>query len=189
MLKYLSILVALGSFGLTNCSTKRFSDVVPETRGTALGSVTIGKENADYFVVPSGQTVAGGYDHSPSSIVVFKTKERHPGYRAAHLAGAPVRTVNKVGSGVIGGVTDIAGALITQPFQSRPEPSQARSAHHGHPAVYPSSSARPSSNLAYPALSVAPEAARSTFNPALHHRPPSTHHHMHNPYSNPFRIY
>ena len=183
MMKTSSFLVILLSISLTNCSTKRFADVVPETQGTALGSVKIGKENADYFVIPSKQTFESGGEESPAQVVVFKTKERHPSYRAAHLAGAPVRTVNKVGSTVIGGVTDIAGVLVTQPFQrqvARPI-DQPRSVH-------PSIADVREREVVSPSISVGPESG-SFQNPALHRQPVShSRYHAHNPYRNPLLL-
>ena len=152
MLKQISILVILVSLSLTNCSTKRFADVVPETQGTPLGSVKIGKENADYFIVPSKQSFEGDPEESPAQLVVFKTKERHPSYRAAHLAGAPIRSVNKVGSTVIGSVTDIAGVLVAKPFQkqeARPI-EQPRSAH-------PSMASMRQNEVVSPAISIGPQ--------------------------------
>jgi hypothetical protein len=183
MIKNTSFLVILISVGLTSCSTKRFADVVPETQGTPLGSVKIGKENADYFVVPSKQTFHGDAEESPAQVVVFKTKERHPSYRAAHLAGAPVRTVNKVGSTVIGGVTDIAGVLVTQPFQKQEaQPiDQPRSTH-------PSMASIRQQEVVSPSLSVGPQSG-SYQNPVLHRQPLAhARYHAHNPYRNPLLI-
>ncbi len=137
MLKQISFLTIAVSLGLTSCSTKRFSDVVPETYGTELGNVVIGKENADYFIVPSGKPVAG-QDESPSQLVLFKTKERHPSYRAAHLAGAPVRGVNRVTSTLASGVVNTAGAIVSAPFK-KPDPKSY--AHQAHGIATPQSSA------------------------------------------------
>ena len=183
MLKQTSFLVIIVSLSLTNCSTNRFADVVPETQGTPLGAVKIGKENADYFVVPSKKTFEGNPEQSPAQVVVFKTKERHPSYRAAHLAGAPARTVNKVGSTVIGGVTDIAGALITQPFQKQEtQPlEQPRSAH-------PSMASMRQREVVSPSLSVGPQSG-SYQNPARHRQPVAhSKNHAHNPYQNPLLL-
>ena len=186
MLKQTSILVILVSLALTSCSTKRFADVVPETQGTPLGSVKIGKENADYFVVPSKQSFEGDPEQSPAQVVVFKTKERHPSYRAAHLAGAPARTVNKVSSTVVGGVTDIAGVLVTKPFLKQEAQPVARL-----PRSAPSASSMASvreREVVSPAISVGPQSG-SYQNPALYRQPVAhSRLHAHNPYRNPLLL-
>ncbi len=141
MLKQISFLAIAVSISLTSCSTKRFSDVVPETYGTELGNVVIGKENADYFIVPSGNPVAD-QDESPSQLVLFKTKERHPSYRAANLAGAPVRGVNRVTSTLASGVVNTAGAIVTAPFK-KPDPKTYAHQAHGVATPQPSTQAAP----------------------------------------------
>lgn len=207
-MKMLSFLILTASLTSVNCSTKRFADVVPETRGTALGDVVIGKENADYFVVPSRNAV-GYQQEDPAAIVVFKTKERHPSYKAAKLAGAPMRTVNRVGSTVIGGVTDIAGALVTQPFQKQDPQQVPAFASSASPvtassptapifgpsqplASAPSTSPSPSayqdrSQLGSTALSSA-DAYPQVF-PSLHQQRPQRPSYAYNPYRYPFRLY
>ena len=50
MLKKLSILIFFITATMTGCKTMRFGDVLPETRGTPLGDVVLGQENADFFV-------------------------------------------------------------------------------------------------------------------------------------------
>ncbi len=207
-MKMLSFVILAASFTSVSCSTKRFADVAPETRGTALGEVVIGKENADYFVVPTRNSI-GYQQEDPAAIVVFKTKERHPSYKAAKLAGAPMRTVNRVGSTVIGGVTDIAGALVTQPFQKQDAPQVAAVASSPSPAIAPiataplygpsqplasapTTSPTPSSyqdhsHLGSTALSSA--AAFPQVIPSLHQQRPNRSSYAYNPYRYPFRLY
>ena len=188
MLKQSSFLVILVSLSLTNCSTKRFADVVPETQGTPLGSVNIGKENADYFVVPSKQSFEGDPEESPAQVVVFKTKERHPSYRAAHLVGAPFRTVNKVSSTIFGGATDVGGALVTKPFlkqEARPV-EQPRSAHPSIASIREASIRE--DEVASPSISLGPQSG-SYRNPALQRQPVAhSRYHARNPYKNPLLL-
>jgi len=181
MLKQISFLAISVSISLTSCSTKRFSDVVPETRGTELGNVVIGKENADYFIVPSGNPVAD-QEESPSQLVLFKTKERHPSYRAAHLAGAPVRGVNRVTSTLASSVVNTAGAIVTAPFK-KPDPETYAHEAHGIATPRPSAQAAPifgpvagsvSSNFSNP-ITNPPYARHTTLNDQ----------HAHNPVRNP----
>jgi len=186
-MKTLSVLAILLSASLTSCSTKRFSDVVPETHGTELGNVVIGKENADYFIVPSGKPVSG-QDESPAQLILFKTKERHPSYRAAHLAGAPVRGVNRVTSTLASGVVNGAGAIVTAPFK-QPDPKSYAHEAHGLPTEEPSA---PSAPLFGPASAAAATstASSSNFSNPISNPPYARHttlndQHAQNPVRNP----
>ena len=181
MLKQLSLLAISVSLGLTSCSTKRFSDVVPETHGTELGNVVIGKENADYFIVPSGKPVAG-QDESPSQLVLFKTKERHPSYRAAHLAGAPVRGVNRVTSTLASGVVNTAGAIVTAPFR-KPDPKTY--AHQAHGLATPQPSAQPAPIFSPAAAGATSDYSHPIVNPPYARHTTLNDQHATNPVRNP----
>jgi len=73
------------------------ADLAPEMEGSALGKVKLGKENVDFFVVPGEPTTSaqmlGEVPVPPKNIVVFKTREQTPIFRAARVAWAPVRGV------------------------------------------------------------------------------------------------
>lgn len=84
---------------LCSCQTMEFGDVAPETKGSALGDVKIGKQNKDFFIIPGApitpDQMTGKSPVPPQNIVVFKTRERQPLYRAAHVAGTPARVVGR----------------------------------------------------------------------------------------------
>jgi hypothetical protein len=110
MLKKLSVLIVFITTTMTGCKTMRFGDVLPETRGTPLGNVVLGEENADFFVFGENEAAepfSPGAD-AAKTVVVFKTRERHPVRRAARTVGTPVRVVKTAVYTVVG---KIAGLL------------------------------------------------------------------------------
>ena len=92
------------------CKTMRMGDVLPETRGTPLGDVVLGKENEDFFVIGENEDDPEASEaDSGKKVVVFKTRERHPSWKVARVAGAPVRVLKTT----IHTVIDKIGDLLT----------------------------------------------------------------------------
>lgn len=131
-MKKISILVVLAGLTLSSCRTIRFGDVLPETKGTEMGSVSIGRENIDFFVIPEPEDQVLPFEFntmaaddvitSASSIVVFKTRERHPVYRSMHTLGAPVRAFDNLTAAAYHKAVDLAHSLVNRPNESREEP-------------------------------------------------------------------
>jgi len=126
-MKRLSIPIILVTLSLSSCRSMRLADVLPETKGTAMGSVTIGKENIDYFVIPQvdedneplpfefNTFGADGAVTSASSVVVFKTRERHPVYRTMHGLGTPVRAFDHATANAFDKAVSMAHSLVNRP--------------------------------------------------------------------------
>ena len=131
-MKKLSILVILAGLTLSSCRTVRFGDVLPETKGTEMGAVSIGRENIDFFVIPDPEDQvlpfefntmsADGVVASASSIVVFKTRERHPVYKSMHTLGAPVRAFDNLTAAAYHKAVALAHSLVNRPNESLEEP-------------------------------------------------------------------
>ncbi len=112
MLKKLSLLILVAGASFTGCQTYELADVAPETQGTSMGAVRLGKQNKDFFVIP-GEPVTpaqmrGEIPVPASNIVVFKTRERQPHYRAIRVAGAPIRGMRKTFTFVVDRIADLA---------------------------------------------------------------------------------
>lgn len=89
-----------------------FSDVMPETAGSAIGAVKLGKENVDFFVIPgkpvTPEQISGQVPVPPENIVVFKTRERSGPYKAMRAVGAPARGTRTVLATIYNKVTELA---------------------------------------------------------------------------------
>ena len=126
-MKIFLIPIIMVAFSLSSCRSMRLADVLPETKGTPMGAVTIGKENVDYFVIPQvdGDSEplpfefntfgADGAVTSASSVVVFKTRERHPVYRTMHGLGTPVRAFDHATAGAFEKAVSMAHSLVNRP--------------------------------------------------------------------------
>ena len=112
MLKQISILIVFASMVLTSCQTMEFSDVMPETAGSAMGDIKLGKEGVDFFVIPgkpvTPEQISGAVPVPPENIVVFKTRERSAPYKAMRAVGAPARGTRTVLATIYNKVTEIA---------------------------------------------------------------------------------
>lgn len=159
MLKQFSILTIIASAGLCSCETMRLSDVAPETEGSALGTVRLGKENKDFFVIPGAPLtpaqMRGEFPVPPQNIVVFKTRERQPLYRVAHLAGAPARGLSRACSFVVDTIVS-----LTFGWFRKKEPAGAKEV----PVVFPATM-RPADSFAmerprHAAVGLGPAAGR-----------------------------
>lgn len=125
MLKKVSFPIILAAISLSSCRSVRLADVLPETKGTPMGAVTIGRENVDFFVIPeAGSEVLpfefntfgeDGAVASASSVVVFKTRERHPVHRTMHGLGAPVRAFDNVTATALDKAVGMAHSLVNRP--------------------------------------------------------------------------
>ena len=157
MLKKFSILTLLAGVALCSCQTMEFSDVAPETKGTALGSVKLGKEGKDFFVIPGSPItpaqMRGESPIPPQNIVVFKTRERQPLYRAAHAAGAPARGLHRAYNFVIDAIVNLTFGWFKKKAPA-PQPENAVPQSYVYPASLPATpapfaSARPLGGAAY----------------------------------------
>lgn len=136
MLKNISILILAASAALSGCQTYELADVAPETSGSSMGAVRLGKQNKDFFVIPgepmTPAQMRGEIPVPPSNIVVFKTRERQPHYRAMRAAAAPIRGVRKTFTFLVDRFADLAFGWMKR--DSRPQPAPAPAAA---PIIYP----------------------------------------------------
>jgi hypothetical protein len=173
MLKQISVLItliALASFSVS-CQTMEFGDVVPEAKGSAIGDIKIGKPNRDFFVIPGAPItpaqMRGDVPVPPQNIVVFKTREQQPLYKAARIAAIPARGVTRVCTMVVDAITRIAFGWLGG--KKKKEAVQAT------PLVYPASftpttaSAEPFANARSLGAPVGPAAsAAAQYQPTPH---------------------
>lgn len=128
MLKKISVLIVLASMAMTSCQTLEFSDVVPETAGSPLGGVKLGKENVDFFVVPGKPVtpaeIRGEVPVPPQNIVVFRTREQTVPYKALKAAGAPIRGARNVFTEVFDKVTSVAFGWLKWGKKDKKSPEQ-----------------------------------------------------------------
>ena len=140
MLKQFSVLMLAASTALTSCQTFDMADVAPEMAGTPMGSVRLGKENKDFFVIPgkpiTAAQIRGEVPIPPSNIVVFKTRERQPHYKAIRAAGAPVRGMRKTFTLVIDKIADLAFGWLKR---DEKKPTAPVAAAAPGPIAYPGS--------------------------------------------------
>ncbi len=153
---------------MTSCQTFELADVAPETQGTPMGGVRIGKKNKDFFVIP-GKPVTpaqmrGDDPIPPSNIVVFKTRERQPHYKAIRAAGAPVRGMRKTFTYVIDTIADFAFGWLKRDKRKpeAPAPTPGPIAYPGSMAPEPFARAR---SLGAP---VGPQSAHVFHTPQTH---------------------
>ncbi|MCB1061962.1 MAG: hypothetical protein KDN20_03450 [Verrucomicrobiae bacterium] len=126
------------SVAFAGCQTFELSDVAPETKGSPMGSVKLGKEGKDFFVIP-GQPVTpsqmrGEVPVPPSNIVVFKTRERQPLYKTLRVAGAPIRGFHRTFHFVYEKIANLAFGWMKKDKAPATPPVQAPASG---PIVYP----------------------------------------------------
>lgn len=138
MLKKLSVLTLIGSVALTSCQTFNLADVDPTTQGTPMGSVRLGKKNKDFFVIPgkpiTPAQMRGDVPVPPSNIVVFKTRERQPHYKAMRVAGAPVRGIRKTFSMAFEKFADLAFGWLKRDKRPADQPATLATESIAYPA-------------------------------------------------------
>lgn len=111
MLKLFSFLAIFAALALSSCKTMRLGDVLPETNGTPVGNVVLGKQNEDFFLVPDPRTL-NDPNGPQAQVVVVKPPKEHPVKEAAHVATTPLRVAERTVSTVFRAVIGLASKLF-----------------------------------------------------------------------------